>query len=581
MVNDESQIYRLSLQQDFSYDPYPDAGAEAVNDLLLHIADGAGKLRVRTSFGVRIDLMMQMERMHRDSLLTRVVLEDVSISGDKHYKDFSLKKIMIPDAFSAQMYILDKQGDTVYHSIYQNQRIDLPVNDWPKHVFYFPGDISELSVAFDHVSMHHKAHMDERLAQWRAALLSYYDASAYLDKIAGGIAGLAPDDPNTLLLDEFKLCEAEAIAGEFLHAPFHDWLDLAVYDPEDILNRFSKKQRETDKLRRSFNHAIANLDYLYYEEGKILVAEEGWTSAREAFAFAVHYNPFHVPSHLALSEADLRAGDLVYALDRLGHVMADMQPLNAYENASAQLADTLINLFFTHAGELIEADRLTSTLDTLDHVRAFCSRVQNHYPCPDNLQYLIDTSHRGIYRSFLTVARRAIRNDDVRFARLYIESALDYQKRYHIHIPKATDAKNLLLRVMTRQRVLADIATLRGNYDLSGEHRTQTVSLAADHPGLFDYVYQHGDQEQLKAAALNFVVAGSVEESMLLLKKLKDMGVRAADLSYHQRIVAAEAAIWLSNMMPEADPDALLTELTARDPWFRVFNQTFRARWQQ
>lgn len=572
--------YRISLQQEFSYARYPDAQAEAVNALLLHIAEGAGKLRVRTSYGARIDVEMMLERVHRDSLLARVVAKEVTITGDKHYKDFSLEQLMIPDAFSIQWHVLDEQNDTVFHSAYQNQRLDIPLDDWPKHLFYFSGDLYGLSVAFDDLAMHYKAQMDDRLTQWRAALLSYYDASASIDIIASEIADLDPSDPNTLLLDEFKLCEAEAMAGEIRHAAFHDWLDLDAHDPEDVLTRFQNKKSQIDHLRRSFNHAIANLDALYYAEGRALVAEEGWDAAREAFASALHYSPFHVPSHLGLAEADIRAGELVYALDRLGHVIADMQPLNARDKHSAELADTLVNTFFTHARELIEADRLTSSLDTLQHVRTFCYRVQSHYACPEQLQYLVDTSHLGIYRSFLTVATRAIRNDDVGFARMYVESALDYQYRHQKHIPDALDAKHLLLRVMTRQRVLADIAMLGGNYDLSGDYRTQTASLAADHPELFHYVYTYGDKEQLKAAALNYAVAGSPEESVSLLKKLKNMGLQASDLSYHQRTVAAEAAIWLRNMQPEADPDELLTGLTARDPWFQVFDKTFHARWQ-
>lgn len=581
MAVDDSQNYRLSLEQAFSYDPYPDAQAEAVNALLLHIAEGAGKLRVRTNFDVQIELQVQVERVHRDSLLARLALEEVRIAGDKHYKDFSLEKIMVPDAFSGHLHIVDHQGDTVFQYRYQHQAVDAPPDDWPGHVFYFPGELARLSVAFDQVAMHYKASLEERIAWWRAALLSYYDASAYLEQIADEIADLSPDDPKTLLLDEFKLCEAEAMAGEIRYAPFHDWLDLSEHDPEDLLRRFDKKQGQMYHLRRAFNHAIANLDSLYYEKGRALVAEEGWTVARDAFSSAVHYNPFHVPSLLALTEADLQDGELVDALERLGHVMADMQPLNTWDEAGAQLADTLINTFFAHAGELIEADRLTSSLDTLHHVRAFCTRVENHYACPEELHDLIDASHRGIYRSFLTVARRAIRNDDVGFARLYIGSALDYQQRHQNHIPDALDAKSLLLRVMTRQRVLSEIAMLGGNYNLAGDYRTQTISLAADHPELLSYVFQHGDKDQLKAASLNFAVAGSLEESVSLLKKLKDRGVKAGDLSYHQRTIAAEAAIWFNNTKPEADPDELLSGLTSGDPWFRVFDQTFRSRWPQ
>jgi len=580
-ANAGSRTDVLSLKMEFSYDPYPDRNARAVNALLLHIADGSGKLRVRTSFQVHADLLLTLERIHADSVRAGIAAERVWVTGDRHYRDFCLEKLMMPDKFSGILYLFDELGDTVYQASYRDKPMQPDGISWPDQVFFYRGALSGLGTSFTDVSMHYEGDMIRRIDRWHEALQTYYSASRKLRDIAGIIHELCPSNPGTILLDEFQLCEAEALAGRILYAPFHEWLDIGEYDPEKIGPRFYQKRLKLKELRDAFNHSIANLDSLYYEDGMRRVADEGWTAARNAFESAIQFNPFHIPSQLAISTADLENGQTVKALNRVSEVIADMQPLYEWEEVAENLADTLLSLFFKRTEELIAEDRLTASLDTLAHIRTFCQTVDGYYPCPEEFVRLLNVTHRGIFRSFLTVARRAIRNDDVGFARLYIENALDYQETHEKYVPDAFEAKDMLLTVMTRQRILADIAMLGGNYDLSADYRIRTVTLAGDHPGLAAYLKDYGDRAQLKEAVLNYAVAGYIEESLAFLRKLRNMGVEESNVAYHQRIAGQEAAIWLRNRALESDIDAFLYELTSGDPWFRMFNRSFLTSWQE
>ncbi len=569
----------LLAWQEFSYDPYPDAQAGDVNALLLHISEGSGKLRVRTAYQVQLYAMVHFGRTDKDSLRLGVETDMISISGDRHYRDFSLEKLITPDFLSGKLFILTQEGDTVSRVLYEKQDVVSPGSAWPEHVFYFPYDATELRFSLEDISFSYDKALAMRINNWSNALATYYDASVSLETIKSMVSELNPDDPNALLLDEFQLCEAEALAGKILHAPFHAWLNLDAHDPENIIPRFDSKLKQIQGMRDVFNHAIINIDSLYYAAGLKMIPEEGLVAARRAFTSAVNHNPYHIPSHLALSEADLEAGDHVLALKRLASVIADMQPLGNQDEKTKHLADTVLSLFFDASEELIAEDRLTASLDTLAHVRSFCDETGNHFPCPSDLGRLLDVSHRGIYHSFLTVARRAIRNDDVSFAGLYVESALDYQQGHSEHVAHAREAKDMLFRVMTRARVLSDIAMLGGNYDLSTEYRMLASSLAADHPELLDHINNYADIDMLKTGALNYSAAGYIEESMAFLKRLRDKDVEASRLSYHQGVVASNAVIWLKNLDAGADPDRLVSQLTADDPWFQVFRREFHARW--
>ncbi len=569
----------ILVRQEFSYDPYPDAQASDVNALLLHISEGSGKLRVRTAYQVQLHAMVHFGRTGKDSLRLDIETGMIAISGDKHYRDFSLERLITPDFLSGKLFVLTNEGDTVSRVRYKKQDVISSGSAWPEHVFYYPYDTTELLLSMEDIVFSYDTAMALRINKWSDALGAYYDASVSLETIKGMISELNPGDPNALLLDEFQLCEAEALAGKILNAPFYAWLNLDVHDPENVIPRFDSKLQQIQSMRDVFNHAIINIDSLYYAAGLNMIPEEGLEAARQAFMAAVKHNPYHIPSHLALSKADLEAGDHVQALNRLRHVIVDMQPLGKHDQMTKHLADKVLSLFFSASEELIAEDRLTASLDTLAHVRSFCDEAGTHFPCPPGLERLLDLSHQGIYHSFLTVAGRAIRNDDVSFARLYVESALDYQKGYSGHVMHAREAKNMLFRVMTRARVLSDIAMLRGHYDLSAEYLMMASGLAADHPALLDHINNHADIDMLKTGALNYSAAGYIEESMAFLKKLRDKDVEASRLSYHQGVVASNAVTWLKKLDAEADPDRLVSQLTADDPWFEVFRRQFHARW--
>ena len=422
--------------------------------------------------------------------------------------------------------------------------------------------------------------MRERLDLWGIALETYYEAGEKLKRAEELTDGLAADDPGTLLLEEFRLCEAEALLGDIRHAPFQQWLDLHQHDPENIFIDYERLLRELSLLRKDFNQAVSRIDELYYLQGEMITHSESPGDARDAYESALNYNPLHIPSHLALVKLDHQSGAKEAALERLGLIFDKGYPSGEWKQMAGLMADTVLDSFFRASSELIGEDRLTASLDNLEHVQLFCSRVKGNYPCPSELDNMLVQTHHGIYRSFLVVTRRAIRNDDMDFAENYIENALEYQQMYPEYVRSSEEALELLFRVMTRYRVLADFSSLMGEPNGKHQYLSRVRAIAQNHPELFDFVSDAVNLDMLGTAALNYAAASQPHRSIHLLKELGSRGIPAEETAYLQRQTGVAAADFYKNDQGAKEkPETLVNELTGGDPWFRFFRKSFLDNW--
>ncbi len=567
------------FSQTFSFTPYPDSHGRMVNDILHTIAEGSGKLRVYTNYSFRGrlqgDIISGTGERHR----LIVIPDTMYVAGDITYRDFSLAGILIPDRVSFLLEVHDAEEE-VYRHFFEDVDLTASPDKWAEVSFSYDGAADDLRVKFSGHQFRYDDRMRERLDLWGAALESYYEAGKKLQKVEELTDGLEADNPETLLLEEFRLCEAEALLGDIHHAPFQEWLDLHQHDPENILPDYERLRRELSLLREDFNQAVSQIDDLYYQHGEAIVRSEFPEDARGAYESALNYNPLHIPSQLALVKLDKNSGDKETALRRLGAIFETGHPSGEWKHKADLLADTVLELFFKASSELIREDRLTSSLDNLAHVQVFCRRAEDNYPCPGELRNMLVQTHHGIYRSFLVVSGRAIRDDNLDLAVSYTQNAIDYQRMYPAYVRSSGEAFELLFRVMTRYRVLADYSFPEGEQGRKDEYLSKVRSIAQNYPEIFDFVSDAINLDMLETGTLNYAAAGQPRRSLQLLKELENRGIAAEETAYLQRQAGVAAAVHFKNDhgMKEK-PESLIEELTGGNAWFRFFKESFLDTW--
>ncbi len=574
-----SSTQTLQLEQRFAFDPYPDSHAQTVNSILQQIAEGSGKLRAFTSYRFQINIDISISEVSKNKHHLVLETANAMVTGDVLYRDFSLERVLIPDKANLRVVLSTAAGVNFLEKAFVS--VDIPADPGVLLDLFFDHDvhIDDIQVAITDVFFYYDTRMYDRFMVWAEALESYYAMGDQLQNIDELIDGLNTADPRKLLLDEFGLCEAEVMMGEIQHASFHEWIDIRKNDPAGFFPRYRSLQQEIDMLRADFNHAIAHIDSLFYHQGMLIAGDTCLSAGREFFLLAVDYNPFHIVSHLALTRIDIQKDRMMDALERMGVVFKLMHPHADDRKKSVWLADSLLNLFFDASMEFIVARRYTESLDLLGHVRAFCTQVHGNYLCPPMLAIMLRQTHRGMYESFLVVSRRAIRDDNLRLAATYLESAISYQDANSQFIHDHHNALDLLFRVLTRHRVLYELNTITGFGDVAVQYKNQAIGMIEQYPVIHAHLIDHANNDDLATAVLNFATLSYAEKSISFLHKLKAKGADAADLIYQQRVSGAAAAGYFKAMDNSMLPGSLFTILDVHDPWFREFRFSFINAW--
>ncbi len=568
------------LVQDFSFDPYPDDRERVINSILQTLSEGAGKLRVFTSYRVEMTAVTTIFSCDTNGVRLVVSPKKISVSGDTDYKDFSLAHLLVPDKVDVRLQLYSSDNELLYTGYFTGT--DIPCAGEPMLTvdIGYDGDPDSVYAELSDIYFYYDDRMFERMRYWGLALERYYVVPEELRKVVRLTEGLDPYNPSTLLMDEFSLCEAESVLGAFQFEPFHGWLDLTNNDPEGVMERYAGLKTTADSLRTAFNHSIVHIDSLYYLSGKKSLEEAELNRAMEYFMSAVHYNPYHIPSHLAIAGIDKQTGNKVAALRRLSDVYTAMFPSETMHSRIDLLTDSVLSLFFQDAAGYIMEERYTQALEQLRHVEVFCDEAAATDLCQPRLFRHLSESHMGIYDSFLVVAARALRNDNLSLAETYIFSALAYQEEKQAYIADASQALSLFFRIFTRYRVLADLFYLLDEPLVSKVYLASAKEIAGSHPMLFEYVLAGNIEETLKSAVLNYARTGMPVESLEIMNKLKTLGVASAELSFHQRVAGAEAAKHYKSIHGEnTEPGTIVSKITNNDPWFADFIRSFLAHW--
>ncbi|MEE4176266.1 MAG: hypothetical protein V2I46_02020 [Bacteroides sp.] len=480
----ESPANSFHFDQKIVFEPYPDSKERITNHLLQHIADGSGRLRSMVSYSLEGQIALQLDVMDDGRQLAFVSLETLRVSGDISYGGFSLEKLLMPDLVQFNVLISQPDGKLIG----KKEHKDLPVIG--SNVILqeeIPGGKSnnDLVVRIEDIHFSYSESMYHRLDEWFAFFEDYYAAVTQIEELENVLATLNFSDPSHLILEEFSLCEAEKKLASFAVKGFFVNLDPQAGDPEGIFLKHGRLSKRVQFLRNEFNLRMAIVDSLIYAKGMNLLASDQPSAARESFESSLVFNPLFVPSYLALAKIDLEGGQKRKAIERLGEVFSVIIPHGKLRKESEILTDSIMAQFFRDAFNFNREGRFKESLDLLAPLEQFCERVEGEFECPYELEFRLNQTHMGMYRSFLVVGGRALRNDNLSLCRTYVSSALDYQKNNQRFIPDAREAFDILQQCVYRYIEISGERFAVGEFQRSYESLNAALELCSQYPGLF------------------------------------------------------------------------------------------------
>ena len=481
---EENPVISIPFEQKVTFDPYPDSRGRITNDLLQYIAEGSDRLRSMASFVLKGRITVSLDSTGNDNFQAIIFIKDLAISGDIHYRDFSLHKVLTPDLFQAR-FTIKKPDGSVYFSREFN---DLPIKDsgFIQQVdFHNDINIESLTFLMEGIHLGYSESTYHRLDDWFGCLEDYYKAGDLLEKTGVALAGLNFTDPSDLILDEFTLCEAEIALAVLGREDFFSQLGPQAGDPEGVFEKYDALVLNAQSLRDDFNKRMAIADSLLYESGLSFLLAGQRKEAQERFESSLVLNPFYVPSHLAMAGLDLAGGNKLKTIQRMGEVFSEIRPHGEWRKASEAITDSTMSLYFREAYDLNREGRFKESLDLLAPIEKFCLEVAGEFECPNELAFRLNQTHMGMYRSFLVVAARALRNDNLPLCKTYVSSALEYQRNNSKFIADAREALDLLQQCVYRYIEISGERFTEGNYSESINNLERAIELCNQFEGIF------------------------------------------------------------------------------------------------
>jgi tetratricopeptide (TPR) repeat protein len=492
-----------------------------MNTLLQIIADGNQKLRVFTRYNYSCSLSAELFSQNNNEGQILLRIHEPIVTGVTEYRHFDLQKWLLPALLDINIKI--KGANNIVFSELKLKGLNWQNENYLDSVLTFKlnglPSVNELELEIYSVNFRYPDEFISEAIFLHKALQSYYDAEEQINKVYSVINDLDSIIPETVILDEFRLCEAEATIGHLRYAAFQDFPLIREKDPLGNIGTIKHLGNELDELRKKFNFIISHIDSVLYEYGRTFLDKGEFEKARSAFERAISYNSLYIPAQLSLAAMELETGMPSMALNRLARFMGKVRPPEDWKNDTGRFLQKLFEIEIARAGKLAVDDRFLDALHVLEELDRFCI-ITDLWKCPPELKQSLIDVHYGMYRSYLRVAGRAYESGNFPFAVTYIESARQYQQENSNYISSDRESISLLQDVADAYFLSADRAMLYYDYAMAVKLLDEAKTLCGNYQQLIcrpDIDNRLAEAETKKAEAAIFRAEYVLTEPMVIL----------------------------------------------------------------
>jgi hypothetical protein len=519
--------YVYKHEQEFRFRPgIQQPRYEITNFLLQTLADGNQKLRVFTSYSLSGEILFEPVNSNGRKGV-KVTVGDMVMSGDITYREFSVSEVLKPGMLEFRLLIKDQSGRGLHTLLVDDFNLatdngkifDLPITNNRNNDLTF--EVVQAEFYYHEYSLN-------KFNNWSAGLSTYYKAETMLNQASDLIDGLTYDNPESVILGEFRLCEAEVLLGELRFAPFHKHIDLSQNDPLNIKEGISDLDHKLSQLRKGFNFSISHIDSLLYTQGVGELESGNISRGRELFQRALVYNPMHVPAHLALAEFELQEGRADLAMNRLGSFMGKVTPAGVWVELARDFAKTAFDRQIKLALETMADGRYLDALNQLKILDSFCN-IAEIWECPEALFRSLQMAHYGMYNSYLSVAQRAYQSSNYSFAETYAESAVKYQRENFTYLPDDYEVIRLLNLVYDAYIRNSQDARIRMDFGAAVNYVDRAMALCESYPRIncVDNLAQLREEiHERRISTQRITVDLTIQEPQIILTELDSNTVR-------------------------------------------------------
>ncbi len=447
-ANTRQNLHQVhTFEKDIHFKPHPARQLVYTNEYLQKISEAAGKLRVYTTYRIKTNIYSSIVSINNEKIRIIITLQKPVIAGEKKYYDFSLKNHLIPDIYSGNIIVENNIRKRLFsYNFFIDDATSFPLTviDTTVAVTDFDKEIKARirSVEKEYSEKHYYGFME-----YISMLDDYYEAVTSLKKSKEVLEKIYPYNLESLILDEFMLCEVESIIGDIDNKNFFTIESIAGNDVKNVLENFDKVREKTIDIRKKFNKAISSIDNRYYEMAKEEMDSGRVNNAAELLNRALRYNRFHVPSLIQAGKIELLNNNVDSALSLSNHILNNIYPAGEWLNKSLVYTQTVYDSAMVNISLLLNDERFPEAKRELDKLNSFCN-ISYPFECDERLIMKAIETRLGVYNSFISVAQRALDIGNLSFCEMYASSALEYKEENSEYIGSKREAENLFYNIL-------------------------------------------------------------------------------------------------------------------------------------
>ncbi|MBR5166658.1 MAG: hypothetical protein IKW86_01165 [Salinivirgaceae bacterium] len=376
-----------------------------------------------------------------DRLLITIDNRYFKISEEYKYKGFDISQVLVPSQFSAELVLLSKQDKEIRRWAVEKESFEQHRNMVTYYCDEEAGDGCSLRIASFSL---HFTKADVRAADDFISLIdNYFNTDARLKMMESELAAIRIDSIE-LLEDYHRMTTDNAeIFSKIKSAQYSTRLDLANYDPLELMKQVSRMDQKNREAKKSIEYAINHMYETYYNKGMDYLNWGKGDKAETMFRNSINVKSNYAPPHYQLALMDFDDAKYYTVLDTCVRIISDMNPDSDTRYGTIKLAERIIYIFLDTVSMCIEKQDVDGGFKMLSTCKNYCKKIKGirNFEEFDKLSAQL---YGTIHAKLIAQAQQFYADKNLKESLTYADSAANLRAEYPTFDIDATAESKLL-----------------------------------------------------------------------------------------------------------------------------------------
>jgi len=235
-------------------------------------------------------------------------------------------------------------------------------------------------------------------------------------------------------------------------------LKLNENDPKQFAPKLTNINISISQKQLILNEYLMNIDQRFILDARKLKEQGNILQSIVSFNKALEYHSFNIIALLELSKLHYEIGNIEDASRLTKRLISTTYPddklLEEVTNATIRLYRKIVN----QGNDMLVAQKFAEAQSIFEKANIFCDSIDNSSFCNGDHSKGIVAAKTGIYKSYITIIKKALNNNFTSIAENYIKEAQKYQQLNKKELPSDAELQlcvnelvNKLLNTSTKQ----------------------------------------------------------------------------------------------------------------------------------